>query len=60
VHDIRGRQVKLLSSQQYPAGRHEVAWNGDDSQGRRVESGTYFVTVRSQNMVRSQKVLLLK
>ena len=60
VHNIRGQQVRQLSSSRYPAGVHEVIWNGVDERGLRVESGTYFVTIGSDGMIRSQKILLLK
>ncbi len=60
VHNIRGQQVQQLAHKLFPAGRHQVVWSGENSMGQRVESGTYFVTIRSKDMVRSQKVLLLK
>lgn len=60
VHNIRGQQVKELTSRHFNAGVHEVVWNGVDSRGQHVESGTYFVTVQSDGMVRSKKIMLLK
>ncbi len=60
VHNIRGQLVKELASRHYPSGIHELSWNGVDGRGRRVESGTYFVMIRSGGMVRTQKVLMLR
>jgi len=60
VHNIRGQQIKELSHQHYPAGVHELDWTGVDGSGRRMESGTYFIIIRADGMVRSQKIMLLK
>ncbi len=60
VRDIRGRTVRELAHQLFAAGRHELVWNGKDDRGRQVESGAYFITVQSEYLMSSQKVLLLK
>ncbi len=60
VHNIRGQKVKELADSQYHPGVHNLVWDGTDESGRRVESGTYFITVRSGETVRSKKVLLVK
>ncbi len=60
VHDISGRLVTRLADQIYSAGIHELAWDGRDGRGRRMESGTYFVLLQSEGLTRSHKVLLLK
>lgn len=60
VHDIKGRLVRNLARSRFDSGTHELVWDGMDDNGRRLESGTFFVTLRSENLVRSQKVLLLK
>lgn len=60
VHNVRGQKVKELASRQYQPGMHELVWNGVDSVGRQMESGTYFVTVRSNELITSQKIQLIK
>jgi hypothetical protein len=42
LYDARGRRVRGLTAGDYPAGRHQVDWDGTDEQGRPVASGVYF------------------
>jgi len=43
VYDTAGRLVKSLVLNDYlQAGRHDVRWDGTDSQGRQAASGVYF------------------
>lgn len=41
VYDVAGRQVRILTEGELPAGRHDVTWDGRDSNGRAVASGVY-------------------
>jgi hypothetical protein len=43
VYDAAGRKVAVAGSGTYPAGRHEVTWNGRDAGGNVVAPGLYFV-----------------
>jgi hypothetical protein len=43
VYDTTGRKVAVAGSGTYPAGRHELVWNGRDSRGNAVAPGLYFV-----------------
>lgn len=60
VYDLRGRRVRALHSGPLDAGPHQFVWDGRDSSGSRVASGTYLVraTVPSETLVR--KVLMVK
>ena len=60
VHDISGREVARFSGQVYPAGRHSVTWNGRDSAGRSVASGTYFARIDAGGSVQTRKMVLLR
>lgn len=42
ILDICGREISTLVSEQYPAGRHAVAWRGDSR-----PAGMYFVVLES-------------
>jgi hypothetical protein len=42
VFDATGAFVTTLTAGTYPAGVHEVRWNGTDDRGNRVGSGVYF------------------
>ena len=48
VHDVAGRLVKNLVAGTVSAGDHQVRWNGTDSAGRAVASGTYFVRLQGE------------
>jgi hypothetical protein len=41
LYDAAGRRVRTLVECDLGAGRHEVAWDGKDGEGRRVASGVY-------------------
>jgi flagellar hook assembly protein FlgD len=47
VYDVRGRLVRLLVDEVRTAGIHIVPWDGRDSSGRAVASGTYFARLWS-------------
>ncbi len=47
VHDLRGRVVRTLVAGDLSVGRHEARWDGHDTAGRRVPSGTYMVRLRT-------------
>lgn len=60
IYDLRGRLVRTLHQEHESAGEHHAIWNGDDEQGRRVASGTYFLVLEADGRVLRQKVLLLR
>ncbi len=52
IHDLKGRLVRNLDQGHFAPGAHELIWDGRDDNQRRLESGTYFVTLRSENQVK--------
>ena len=42
IHDVSGRQVRMLMDGELPAGSHQGPWDGTDDQGRSVAAGVYF------------------
>jgi hypothetical protein len=60
VYDILGRKIATLLSGQQVAGYHTVEWNGTNSAGLNVPSGTYFIRMISGNFTGVQKILLMK
>lgn len=60
IFNAQGQLVKTLFEGILTPGTHEVTWNGLSDSGEPVSSGTYFVVVRLENMVRTSKMLLLK
>jgi hypothetical protein len=43
VYDVRGRRVATLYHGSVPAGTLELVWKGEDSKGRRLASGVYWI-----------------
>ena len=42
IHDVSGRQVRLLQDGELVAGRHSRAWDGSDDHGHSAAPGMYF------------------
>ncbi len=60
VHDVSGRQMRLLKKGQFTQGVNEVNWNGKDDQGLDAASGVYFVRLVAGESEESKKVVLLR
>ena len=60
VYDMSGRRVAELANRAYSAGDHDVTWYGKDDSGRSLPSGTYFVQMRSGELLQQTKVNLVK
>lgn len=60
IYDVIGSLVNTLVDADMPAGTHAVVWNGDNSSGAKVTSGTYFYQVISGSNIITKKMLLLK
>ncbi len=60
IFDFRGRLITSLVDENMEPGGHEVIWNGRDSRGSSVASGTYFYRLEATGLVRQKKMLLLK
>jgi hypothetical protein len=58
VYDATGRLVRRLAESAQPAGLQRVRWEGDDSSGRRVAPGVYFVRVGASGAALTRKVVL--
>jgi hypothetical protein len=60
VYNILGRRVATIFSGTQSAGTHSVEWDGTDNRGRPVSSGTYFYRLKTDNLVQTKKMILLK
>ncbi len=59
VFDVAGRRVRQLFEGRWDAGIHSVTWDGRDSEGVRVASGTYFIRLSSTSAPGAQRVTIL-
>jgi len=61
IYDMLGREIRTLVNEVKTAGTHTAEWNGTDSKGKKVPSGTYFFQIRGENSGSStRKLILLK
>ena len=60
VCDLAGRELVVLVDREFSSGRHELVWNGRDSQGRELASGVYFLRLEAGEFRDSEKVVLLR
>jgi len=60
VYDVSGRKLVELARGTLDAGRHVVVWNGRDSEGRALSSGTYIARLDGDGVSRSLKLVMLK
>jgi hypothetical protein len=60
VFDLAGRHVRTLISAELPAGRHDLKWDGADSNGHSVASGAYVARVTTDQGTAVVKMQLLR
>jgi hypothetical protein len=60
VFNMSGQRVATLAEGTFEAGEHPVQWNGTDSAGRGVSSGTYIVHMQSEDGVSASKIMLVR
>jgi len=60
IHDLQGRRVATLISGEQDPGHHVTEWQGLDSRGQAVPSGTYLLRLATQQRVDSRKIMLVR
>lgn len=60
IYDVLGREVTEMTDRNYPAGYHEITWDGLNGEGEQVSSGVYFYRIATPNWTAAKKMLLLK
>ena len=60
IYDVRGSLVRRLVDKVYPAGRHQVVWDGRDRSGHEPASGLYFCRLRTANETGILKMTLVR
>ncbi|MCK5148921.1 T9SS type A sorting domain-containing protein [bacterium] len=60
VYDLLGRKVQTLVSEEQSTGSYNVYWHGDDMSGRKTATGTYIIVMKSEQGVKTQKVVMLR
>ena len=60
VHDVAGRRVAGLLDRPLAAGRHQVSWDGRNSEGVPTASGVYFVRAATTRGTTARRLLRLR
>ncbi len=60
IYDVSGKLVKKLFSGYRTPGDYRVFWNGENSEGMRAASGTYFYQIEFNGKRQIKKMLLMK
>ena len=58
IHDLAGRQIRVLVNSQQKPGRYNVTWNGRDQVGRSLANGVYFCRFSAGDYRATEKVVL--
>ncbi len=60
VYDLAGRMVRILASEVFPAGKNSLAWNGTNTAGQVVASGTYFARLKGEGIDLVRSMVLVR
>jgi hypothetical protein len=60
IYDVAGRQVRMLTDQQWAAGNHTLEWDGRNDIGQPAGSGVYFYTMRAGGFRSERRMTLLR
>ena len=60
VYSLTGRRVISLANHTFATGSHSLTWNGRDSGGRDLPSGSYVVRLQTETGVEAKRVTLIK
>jgi hypothetical protein len=60
ICDVLGRKARSLWQGVVGPGGHVVSWDGYDGSGAVVSSGVYICIVKSENGIRTRRMVLLK
>jgi hypothetical protein len=60
LFDPSGRRVWSWSRSQVAAGRHEIPWNGEGVNGRRLSPGHYFARMRAGEVIQTSELVIVQ
>ena len=60
IYDLTGKLIYSLVNDFHLAGSYTASWDAIDQNGRDVPSGVYIYQLRSDNIVHTKKMLLLR
>ena len=60
IYNIKGQKMRSLLNDQITSGEHSIVWNSEDDNGERVSSGVYFIKMKTGNLEKTEKMILMK
>jgi hypothetical protein len=60
VYDIQGKEITTLVNEQKSSGQHHISWDGKDNNSLNVTSGVYVYRLIAGDVVKSNKMILVK
>jgi DNA-binding beta-propeller fold protein YncE len=60
IYSVDGRRVRALAGGIYPAGIHQLAWDGVDARGGRVRPGLYFARLEAGGKTFTRTLVLMR
>jgi len=60
VHDARGRHVATLVDGPKSVGTHNAVWDGRDTTGKAMPSGTYYLRLATDGSTLTRSATLLR
>ena len=60
IYNLRGERIVRLVDDHFAAGNHFVTWTGTNANGQKVASGIYFARFTTQDMVLTQRLVMIK
>ena len=60
IYNIKGQKIRTLVNETFRPDTYNIIWKGDNESGYKVSSGVYFVKLKIDSEVLTNKVILLK
>jgi len=60
IFDLAGREIVALVNDNKPQGFYQVTWNGMNENGKQMASGTYIFTLKTEHLLITKRMILLK
>ncbi len=60
IYNILGEKIRTLTQRRYDPGQYTLQWDGTTDAGKPAPSGIYIVVMQGNDVVRTQKMILLK
>ncbi len=60
IYNVLGQEIRELAQGEFPAGKHQVLWDGANNNGASVASGIYFYRLKTDAFAETRKMTLLK